>query len=421
MPRRGLGEDRSDKERQGDMAEKDSERDNAGRRAAARQIGIALRRREFLALGAVAGGGLLLRGWGGRSGVAPRSSRRAAQVDVPTVDQLILTNVVDNTYDIFAKAGQIGSVTVRRTPVPAPPQSGSPLISEHGLAYHLQSTRGDEQQTVLLDFALTRRSLTNNYRALQIDPTQTTVLVLSHGHNDHYGALPDLLGRLPDWAAGGLTLYAGGGDTFCQRWVLTPDGGKLDYGQLDRAALEALGVSVNVTEQPTVVAGHALTSGQIPRVTAFEKPPATARVQLGAPGTDCSASMHFPPGAVQVEAAPGELVPDVFAGEHATAYAIKDRGLVIISSCGHAGIINTVRQVQAVAGIDKVHAIVGGFHLAPAPDEIVNQTVAGFKDIDPDYILPMHCTGQNTIFAIEREMPAKLILPSTGTRVVFGG
>ncbi len=386
-------------------------------RPAPRPAGLVLRRREFLALGAVAAGGVLLRGWGSAHHA---HARRQAQVSFPVVDRLVLTNVVDNTYDIFAKAGQIGSVTVQRTSVPTPPQSGIPLLSEHGLAYHLLSMRGDEQQTVLLDFALTDRSLTNNYQALSIDPTQTSVLVLSHGHLDHYGALPDLLGGLPAWAASGLTVYAGGGDTFCQRWVLTPDGNRLDYGQLDRAALEALGVTVEISEQPTVVAGHALTSGQIPRVTAFEKPPATARIQLGAPGTDCSASMHFPPGAVQVEAAPGELVPDVFAGEHATVYAVKDRGLVIISSCGHAGIINTVRQVQAVTGMDKVHAIVGGFHLAPAPDEIVQQTVAGFKDINPDYILPMHCTGLNTIFAIEREMPEKLIAPSTGTRVVFG-
>lgn len=95
--------------------------------------GTMLCRREFLALGAVATGGALLRGWG-----APRHHvRRQAQLVFPVVDQLVLTNVVDNTYDIFARAGQIGSVTVQRNPVPAPPQSGTPLLSEHGLAYHL--------------------------------------------------------------------------------------------------------------------------------------------------------------------------------------------------------------------------------------------------------------------------------------------
>lgn len=378
---------------------------------------MALRRREFLTLGAVVSGGLLVRGWGGRR----HPARRQAAVDVPVVDQLIMTNVVDNTYDIFAKAGQSGRLKVSRTPVPASIPGAPPLLSEHGLAYHLVSTRGAEQQTVLLDFALTNRSLTNNFQALQIDPTQAAILILSHGHLDHYGALPDLLGGLPAWASGGLTLYAGGSDTFCQRYVVTPDGGRIDYGVLDRPGLESLGVKVIVSEQPTVVTGHAITSGAIPRLSSFEKPPAAARLQVGNPGTDCGGSLHFPPGTVSVEAAPGELIPDVFAGEHATAYNVKDRGLVIISSCGHSGIVNSVRQLQTVSGVDKVHAIVGGFHLAPAPEEVINQTMAAFADINPDYILPSHCTGFPMTVAMQRQMPDKLVLPSTGTRVVFGG
>ena len=93
---------------------------------------------------------------------------------------------------------------------------------------------------------------------------------------------------------------------------------------------------------------------------------------------------------------------------------------MVITSCGHAGVINSVRQVQKLSGVEKVHAIVGGFHLAPAPDEIVARTVGAFKAIDPDYILPAHCTGLNTLIAVQRELPTKLVMPSTGTRVVFG-
>lgn len=103
------------------------------------------------------------------------------------------------------------------------------------------------------------------------------------------------------------------------------------------------------------------------------------------------------------------LVSDNFQGEHATAYLVKDRGLVVITSCGHAGVINSVRRAQKAS-----------FHLAPAPDEVVAKTVAAFKAINPDYIIPAHCTGINTIIAVDREMPAKLVMPSTGTRVVFG-
>jgi 7,8-dihydropterin-6-yl-methyl-4-(beta-D-ribofuranosyl)aminobenzene 5'-phosphate synthase len=255
---------------------------------------------------------------------------------------------------------------------------------------------------------------------LKVDPTKADALIISHGHADHYGALPDLGRVLQGRRPPGLTLYAGGEDTFCHRWVMTPDGQKRDQGQLNRTELEAQGLKVVLAKEPTVVAGHAMTSGQIPRLIDFEKPPAAARLEAGPSGSGCEVSLHFPPGTLQVEAKPGELVTDIFWGEHATAYHVKNRGLVIISSCGHAGIINSIRQIQKATGIDKVHAVVGGWHLAPAPDEIVAKTVEAFKQIDSDYLIPMHCTGFNTMMAIQREMPTKLIMPSTGTQVVFG-
>jgi 7,8-dihydropterin-6-yl-methyl-4-(beta-D-ribofuranosyl)aminobenzene 5'-phosphate synthase len=71
-------------------------------------------------------------------------------------------------------------------------------------------------------------------------------------------------------------------------------------------------------------------------------------------------------------------------------------------------------------GVDNVHAIVGCFHLSPAPDEIVAKTIEAFKAINPDYIIPMHCTGLNTIIAVHRVMPQKLVMPATGTRVTLG-
>jgi 7,8-dihydropterin-6-yl-methyl-4-(beta-D-ribofuranosyl)aminobenzene 5'-phosphate synthase len=374
-----------------------------------------MHRREFLKLGAIAGGTVLLGGTG-RFG-----SLLAAPKEVPTVNQLIVTNLVDNIYDIFAKGGKIGNVTVTRNTLPFPYGSDVMLLSEHGLAFHLQSFRGAEQKQILLDFALTPRTLTNNYQGLKVDPAQADALIISHGHVDHYGGLLNMASSLQGRGRPGLALYAGGHDTFCHRWVLTPEGKKLDYGELKRDELEARGLKVMLAEEPTTVVGHAITSGHIPRITDFETSPPAARLEAGATGSGCEATMHFPPGAVQIEAQPGDLVKDMFWGEHATAYNVKDRGLVVISSCGHAGIINSVRQLQKSTGIEKVHAVVGGWHLAPYPDEIISKTVEALKEIDPDYLIPMHCTGFRTMMAVQREMPQKLIMPSTGTRVVFGG
>jgi 7,8-dihydropterin-6-yl-methyl-4-(beta-D-ribofuranosyl)aminobenzene 5'-phosphate synthase len=373
-----------------------------------------MERRSFLRLAAV-GSGFFAVGGLPRvvTGIAAARSK-----SIPEVDRLVLTNVVDNVYDIFAKGGKLRDLTVERTPFAL--GGAVPLLAEHGLALHLESVRGSERREILLDFSFTDDALFQNYRALRIDPTKADALVLSHGHVDHYGALPSLArtdeGKLKD----GLRLYAGGEDTFCHRVVVTPDQRTLDYGQLDRGALEARGLEIVLAKEPTVIAGHAFTSGQIPRLTNFEKGLPAARLVAGPTGSACADSMHFPEGALKLETKPGELVVDTFQGEIATAYLVRDRGLVVISSCGHAGIINSVHQVQKATGVEKVHAIVGGFHLAPAPDEIVEKTVSAFVEIDPDYILPMHCSGQNTIMALQRDVPEKLILPSTGTRVIFG-
>ncbi len=367
-----------------------------------------MRRRDVLRLGAVGTGIFAV---GGLARVAGRATAQSPAA--PTVDRLVMTNVVDNVYDVFAKAGKLDSITVERAGLRFGADS---LLAEHGLAYHLESVRGSERRQILLDFSLTERNLFNNYKVLKIDPAAADALVVSHGHADHYGALADYARLVQGKSKPGLTLYAGGEDTFCHRVVVTP-GGTIDQGRLDRAGLEARGLGVVLAKQPATVAGHAFTSGQIARLTDFEKPPAASRLVAGPMDSACSVT-HF--GATKVESKPGELVADAFQGEHATAYHVKGRGLVVITSCGHAGVINSVRQAQKAAGVDRVHAVVGGFHLAPAPDEIVAKTVEAFKIIDPDYIIPMHCTGLNTIIALHREMPKKLVMPSTGTRVIFG-
>jgi len=367
-----------------------------------------MKRRELLKLGAVGsvtfalGGTKLL---GGGPAVAQMSAP-------PTVDRLVLTSAVDNVYDAFARGGKLDTITVQRAAL----DPKGLLLFEHGLAYHLESVRGGERREMLLDFSATQGTLLNNYGLLKVDPARADALIVSHGHFDHYGALPDLARVSQGKLKPGITLYAGGEDTFCHRVVVTP-GGSVDYGTLDRPALEAHGIKVVLAKQPMPVAGHAFVTGQIARTIDFEKPPAAARLMAGPMDSACTAG-HF--GTTKVEAKPGDLLPDTFAGEHATVYHVKDRGLVVITSCGHAGVVNSVRHAQKVSGIQKVHAIVGGFHLAPAPDEIVSKTVAAFKEINPDYVVPMHCSGMNMIMAVNMAMPKTLVMPSTGTRVVFG-
>lgn len=115
------------------------------------------------------------------------------------------------------------------------------------------------------------------------------------------------------------------------------------------------------------------------------------------------------------------IVPDDFQHEQATCFNVKGKGLVILTSCGHRGIVNSVRGAIKVAGVSKVHAIIGGFHLMPMPEDYVRSTVAALKEINPDYLIPMHCTGTTFYEVAKQELPGRVLLSSTGTRFVFGG
>jgi 7,8-dihydropterin-6-yl-methyl-4-(beta-D-ribofuranosyl)aminobenzene 5'-phosphate synthase len=115
----------------------------------------------------------------------------------------------------------------------------------------------------------------------------------------------------------------------------------------------------------------------------------------------------------------GRPQPDQHWHEHATCFRLGDRGLVVISSCGHSGIINTLRHAQEVSGVEKIYALLGGFHLAPAPDDYLRQVMAELKKFDLGHVLPMHCSGQNFVDLAKQEMPEKLVLCTTGSRFTF--
>ena len=115
----------------------------------------------------------------------------------------------------------------------------------------------------------------------------------------------------------------------------------------------------------------------------------------------------------------GALVQDDFNGEQAIVFNVKERGLVVLSGCAHVGIVNTIRHAQKITGIKKLHMIIGGFHLINAKTEIIMKTVADIKAMEPDYIVPTHCTGFEAIATFYREMPKQFILNTVGTKYVI--
>ena len=371
---------------------------------------MVLTRRDFLRAGAILGGTVLV---GAPATYSGRSLARAETSAPPAVDRLAVRVVVDNSQDVIVKSAKIGTVDVQRTGWLVGGAPENQLQSEFGLAFHIESLRGGETRNYLLDFGLTPRAELNNLDVLKIDTAPVDALILSHGHVDHFGGLVPLLKRDRAKMRRDLPLYVGGEDAFCYRWIELPDGERKPFGVLDRRDLAAANVRVVMTQTPTVIGGQAFTTGAIPRKS-FETPLPAFKVEAGMrDGAGCDASIFS-------KEQEGKIVADPFRYEHATCFIVKDRGLVVLSSCGHVGIVNTVRQAQTVSGVEKVHTVMGGFHLAPAPEPILMQAIQALKEIDPDYLIPIHCSGAAFIRLAQQAMPDKVILSYTGTRFIFG-
>jgi 7,8-dihydropterin-6-yl-methyl-4-(beta-D-ribofuranosyl)aminobenzene 5'-phosphate synthase len=288
------------------------------------------------------------------------------------------------------------------------------LENEWGLSLHLESARGAETRQILVDFGFTPETLNGNLALLGIDPAKLDAMLLTHGHYDHFGGMVGFLAAHRQKLKPGLPFYLGGEECFCTRET-GPANAPSNFGSLDRKAIADSGVRMLIADRPSLVADHGASTGFIPLVS-FEKPAQPSRMKIGkqADGVGC-APEGLPP-----EKRTLTLVPDDFQHELATFFNVKGKGLVILTSCGHRGIVNSVRGAIKVSGISKVHAILGGFHLMPMPEEYVRSTVAALKEINPDYLIPMHCSGMTFYEVAKQEMPGRVLLSSTGTRFTFG-
>jgi 7,8-dihydropterin-6-yl-methyl-4-(beta-D-ribofuranosyl)aminobenzene 5'-phosphate synthase len=266
----------------------------------------------------------------------------AAPIEVPTIDKLSVRVLVDSASDIFFKPQEAGGV---KTEPGRSSDSRRPLHSEWGLSLLLEPQKGGEARTFLLDYGWTPETVNGNIDLLGVDVKKIDTLILSHGHFDHWGGLIGFLDRHRKALPADLTLYCGGEDNFCQRYNRAAAPGQLnDYGMLDRRDIASHSVKVVLAESPAVIGGLAFTTGKIKR-TSIERVLPNSMVEFALKnGAGCNASHYLP---AEME---GKIVPDEHIHEHATCFNLKDKGLVVISSCGHVGIVNSVRQAQEVSG-----------------------------------------------------------------------
>jgi 7,8-dihydropterin-6-yl-methyl-4-(beta-D-ribofuranosyl)aminobenzene 5'-phosphate synthase len=331
---------------------------------------------------------------------------------VPEVDRLAVRIITDNIVIQFVPTEKRNGLTIERrsggnTTPDAPPRAA--LNGEWGLAMHAESRRDGETRHVLVDFGYTSEVLLNNLAILKIDPSLFDAMVLSHGHYDHFGGMVGFLSANKGSLKRKLPFFVGGEDAFCLR--KNPGG---NFGAIDRRAIMDADLALMMAEGPAIVADHAFTSGRIGQVS-FEKPLLPTQEIIGIfDGFGCFPE-KMPP-----EKNVGQYIPDDFDHELATIYMVRGKGLVVLTSCSHRGVINAIRQAQKVAGIDKVHAVIGGFHIVPPlGDDYIRQTVAEFQNINPDYLIPAHCTGDRFYDLARAAMGDKVIHSAVGTRFIF--
>lgn len=313
------------------------------------------------------------------------------RVSLEPVDAVDVTILIDNFVDILLPSTEVAV----RAPLFYDWSQREELIAEHGYSLLLTVQRGNRSETILYDAGLGRTTAVHNMDVLGINIGDIRAMVLSHGHADHHSGLQGIFERLGRRRMP-LVLHP---DAWRERKIVFPTGVEVGMPPPSHNDLDREGWQVVEERAPSLLLdGMVLVTGEVERTTDFEK--------------------GFP---LQYAKTSDGWEKDTWIwDDQGVVCNVRDKGLVVLSSCSHAGAINVLRHAQKITGIDRIYAFVGGMHLTGGLFEpIIPRTVDELIAINPAIIVPGHCTGWRATHELSRKFPSAYVQTSVGTRLHF--
>jgi len=336
---------------------------------------------------------------GAAQAAAPRAAAGLAidPIALPEVDEVTITTLADNVFDaLLASAPGVTRARPNSGTVPAEQFTAGTTVAgmraEHGFSALVSARRGDAETTLLFDTGVSPDGMTANAERLGIGFGDVQGVVLSHGHFDHAGGF-DGLAKARGRSGLPLTVHPA---IWTRRRLAVGSHEPFEMPTLSKGALEREGFQVIERREPSLLAGGTvLITGEVDRTTDFE---------------------HGMPPAHQAWDGQGWHHDAKVIDDQALVVNVRGRGLVVLTGCGHAGVVNIVRHAMRLTGVTRLHAVIGGFHLTgPAFEPIIAPTVAALTEFAPALIVPGHCTGWRAQHELERALPDAWVQTSVGT------
>jgi 7,8-dihydropterin-6-yl-methyl-4-(beta-D-ribofuranosyl)aminobenzene 5'-phosphate synthase len=313
-----------------------------------------------------------------------------------SVDRLDILVLVDNATDMLSSTPahvETESARLNRRGFKSM-ASRCLCCAAHGLSCLVTATRGGTSHTVLFDTGPEDYAFERNVTRLGADLGAAEAIVLSHGHWDHAGAMLLALGMIRGRNGGRPVPWYGHPGMFRTRGVKLPNGTVRQMEDIPSVAdLTAFGAEVVATREPQVLLdGMFYVSGEIPRVTPYERG-YPGQVALSGDGRSWE---------------PDELLID----ERFLAVHVAGKGLVVLSACSHAGIVNVLTHAQASFPGVPLHAAMGGLHLSGTNEAIIPQTVEGLRGFSLKTLAAGHCTGWRAMTELANAFGDKVLAPT---------